>query len=138
MCTAHRSSTCHERYASPKIVRKSPEHKVSIRGIKGVGIDEVVKALRHQTHGHAMVQHTRSHFIKDVWLHHMIAIHHHQNVFYGYVVGLSGIGINLLQYDMVEIRRFSIQLTEFFYAVADIEYVAVSCKMFSLKRNVCS
>lgn len=75
--------TSDEENAGPEEERQAAKHEITVRSIQRIRVDEVVEALRHQTHCHALIQHAWAHSIEDVWFHlqppHK-TVNHHQYI----------------------------------------------------------
>jgi hypothetical protein len=59
--------------------------------------------------------------------HHVIAVHDHEDVLQGDLLGLAHCRVDLLQQHVVEIGTLAVQLPGFLYSVTDIEHIRVAC-----------
>jgi hypothetical protein len=93
-------------------------------------LDEVVKALRHESDGNFPVSHRWAHLVEELRLAHVVTVHHHENVALGDVLGLGDAGIDFVQYCVVEVGRLAVELAWQALSIADVVDVVVACTLF--------
>ena len=78
----HRASglTCYEAAASTEVVGHEAEHEVVVGVVEAVRLHLVVEGLRDEAHCHVSIKHDSTGLGKELWLHKMVTVHHHQNI----------------------------------------------------------
>jgi hypothetical protein len=65
--------------------------------------DEVMEPLRHESRPNTMVAHWRAHLIEEIRFSHVVAVHDHEDVRNRDVLGLCCSGVDLIEYDVVQV-----------------------------------
>jgi hypothetical protein len=94
---------------------------------------QIVEPLGHQSRADTQIPHRGCHLVKDVWLAHVIAVHHHQDVLHGNVRRLGGARVYFVENDVVQICRLAIELAWHTHSVPNIEDVGVACNHLPLR-----